>query len=221
MALIEITLYSNADGSPLSGNASSMSFASFKRFNADGTVTDLAGSAPSWTEPAAAMYRAEVPDALLIPGSEIRYIFDTGTSGSPPAPNATVRFYDGVVNSIGPRTFGAVQANPAQPEAILRKGDRSPSLVFQLVDGEGDPVDLSSGSPSVVLNMRSDQGGNLTISGAACSIVDATSGLVLFPWPDSSSWAGNYFWEMVLTQGGLQSTFPYAKQGIARVLPHV
>lgn len=221
MALVELTLYSAADGTPLTGNAAKMSFRSLQRINADDSVTDLTSQAPSWVEKAPGMYRAEIDDALVLGGSEIRYIVDTGLDAqTPPQPLASSRFYDGSIDEVSPKVFSTLQLAGSALEVFLRQGDRAPSLVVPLVDGNGVPVNLTTGSPSVVFNMRSDQGGNLAASGA-CSIVDAANGLVLFPWPDSSAWLGNYFWEMVLTQGGLQSTYPYSRKGIARVLPHV
>lgn len=213
MPRVSFSLYSIIDNSPLIGAAPSV--VSLVRVNQDGTSAALTPPASVGNVAGSNAYWFDIDDALLLPGSLLRYVIDATV-------DASARYFDGELDAgnPSPATFGTLDVG-AGDEIILRKGDRAPSLVMTLRDASGAAVDLSSGSPSAVFNMRSDQGGDLVIDAGAMTIVDAPGGKVLFPWPDSASWSGNYFYEAVLTQAALPSTYPYGRSGIVRVMPGV
>jgi hypothetical protein len=196
MALIELTLYSQADDTPLTGAASGITFTSLVRVNTDASVDDLADSAPTWVEldavHAPGMYQADLDDALLLPGSEIRYVVDAGTS-------ATQRFYDGEVTA-------AVVDLPAetleQSDLTIRRGDLLPVFERVLLNERGGRLDLSGEEVSVQFRMRVSGGSELAVSGDATIVGDGKHGRVRYEWSDGdTSQAGTYDAEFAVSGG--------------------
>jgi hypothetical protein len=83
---------------------------------------------------------------------------------------------------------------------IMKRNDTAPVLRRQLVDGNGDPADLTGAE--VLFNMRpSRKGLELVIDGVACSIdVDPTTGFATYEWvPADTETAGRYLAEFQVT----------------------
>jgi hypothetical protein len=85
------------------------------------------------------------------------------------------------------------------PDIYVKQGDTLPAVVARLVDGAGDPVDLSGGS--VAFSMR--RAGVTVVSLASALLLDPRSGLVSYPWGSGNTdGPGRYEAEFKATLGG-------------------
>lgn len=88
----------------------------------------------------------------------------------------------------------------------IKQNDRLPVLNATLVDGNGNPVNLTG--TAVTLNMR-DSANNVKIAGAACTITNAVGGQVSYAWaPGDVNTAGTYSAEFEVAFAGGNETFP-------------
>lgn len=162
--------------------------------------------------------------ALLAPTSYLFVLVPTaadvaaGVAFRVDAPGTAEGFYSGSLGIFSKAGDFVVELAP-DSEIVLYVGDRAPQMKFTLRDGNGEPVDLTVGAPEVSFSMRPASGGALVIDGDDVEILDAAAGQVLYDWPlDATENAGEYFGQFVLTRGGLEATFPYAKTLVIRVL---
>jgi hypothetical protein len=87
----------------------------------------------------------------------------------------------------------------------IAKGDRLPSLEFQLFNGSS-PVDLSAAS-AVVFTMRHQRTGHVVTG--PLTMVNSVTGRVRYDWAaGDTDVAGAYTPRAVATFGGLLMTFP-------------
>lgn len=94
----------------------------------------------------------------------------------------------------------------AEPDFVLKRGDRTPALTATLQDVNGTAVNLTTAT-SVRFLLRPSRGG--TAVATAATIVTAASGTVRHDWPATTPDAGSYQGEFEVTwTGGLLQSFP-------------
>lgn len=97
----------------------------------------------------------------------------------------------------------------------IHKGDRLQPLVAQLVRRtdaapQGAAVDLTGKTVTIDIY---DSTGTAVVSGASCTVTDATAGKVSYAWSSAATaTAGTYFGYFRVTSGGLIDSFPVDKQ---------
>jgi hypothetical protein len=94
------------------------------------------------------------------------------------------------------------------PDHYLVQGDAGRTVTDQLKDGNGNPVDLSSGSPTVkyLLTLK---GGTTPKVNAAATIVTPASGIVRYTYVSGDiDTAGTFIEEWQVTTGGNPVTYP-------------
>lgn len=215
---VQYFVYAANGSGLLPGALADQAFEYFRRRNADNTVTNLIGDAPDFVDNGGGSYGFNVDQGLLTPGSTIDYVVNTG-----PASAGSKRI-DG---SLGAAAAGtdeddSVTVVDENGEVLLSQGDLAPPFEYVLRDQEGNPVDLTTGAPTVVFNMLPAAGGTPVEDGAAVVIVDAAAGKVRYTWvlADSED-AGQFLAQFVLTQNGRESTYPVQSSIIVRVAPRL
>lgn len=104
--------------------------------------------------------------------------------------------------SAGPRDFN------------LRVGDTGPYYYAQIVDQNGDAVDITGAT--VTFSMRS-MTGTAKVSGSAMEISTASSGEIEYRWDAADTdWAATFAVQIQMTLGGLTYSFPTS--GVAKVI---
>lgn len=78
--IVPFFVFSAATGAPLAGL--SLSFAYLRRREADGTVTNLIGSAPTITDKGLGLYEFDLSDAWFLSGSTLGYVIDCTTDAA-------------------------------------------------------------------------------------------------------------------------------------------
>jgi hypothetical protein len=94
----------------------------------------------------------------------------------------------------------------------LKTGDTEPNLVVQLIKDNGNPKDLSSGSPTVNIYIAEDENESLTVdddTNNSVSITDAPNGQIEYSWQagDTAS-SGSYIGEVEVVESSNTSTYP-------------
>lgn len=88
----------------------------------------------------------------------------------------------------------------------MKVGDRLPLLRSQLLDGDGNPINLAAAT--VQFRMRLQGGSGLKVNQPA-TVVDAANGIVQYSWAAiDTNTAGTYEGEFAVTIGGLPMTVP-------------
>ena len=85
----------------------------------------------------------------------------------------------------------------------IKAGDRLTPIAAQLLDADGEPVDLSAATVAFRL-VKAD--GTVTVNSASATIDDAEQGHVSYTLPALS--AGTYYAEWIVSEGGLVDTYP-------------
>lgn len=100
----------------------------------------------------------------------------------------------------------------------IKQGNLLPTLRVQCLDGDGEPVDLTTATAQT-FSMRLAETGVVKITGGACTVVSSTAGTVDYAWSGTdTNTAGDYEGEVTVTfAAGKASTFP----GLGRIGVHI
>lgn len=217
---VQLFIYSSSTGALLPGQlvAAGFGFEYLRRREVDGTTTDLIGSAPDVEEaddPGAGSYVFELPLELLLPGTSIDWVLNTG------AGSAGSQRVEGSIGAAAVGTDGAsggVEVG-ATDEIYLAVGDQAPPFSFVIRDQAGAPVPLDSGSPEVTFSVWPALGGTPIVDDIDVAIVDAAAGRVVVTWPlEASNAAGDFAAKFKLTQNGVVSHHPVNRSIVVRVV---
>lgn len=94
----------------------------------------------------------------------------------------------------------------------LKTDDTEPNLVVQLIKDNQNPVDLSTGTPTVNLYIAEANSDDLTVdadTSGDVSITDAANGEITYSWQaGDTSTAGTYIAEVEVVDGSDVATYP-------------
>jgi hypothetical protein len=158
--LVNLTLYAATDGSPLTGQTPS--FLSLGRVELDNSTTSLTPF-PTFVEDGGGQYHAQVDDALVLPGTTIKWVIDAGTL-------ASARYYDGEFSG-GLTPSQSVQVETTEVDFTMKRGDLLPAFEKALLDERGSRLVLTE-DDTVTFRMRPVGGGVLKVNTEA-DIIDA------------------------------------------------
>jgi hypothetical protein len=94
----------------------------------------------------------------------------------------------------------------------MKRGDQSPTIKYQLLDDQGDPVDIT-GFQEVRFLMRPKTESTLTVdadTNSGVTVTDAANGVVQYEWASGDTDTPGSFeaeWEVTFS-GGDKETFP-------------
>jgi hypothetical protein len=208
--------YAAAGGGLLAGQLGSQVFEYFRRRNADGTTTDLLGTAPAITEPGGGAYEFVIPTAMLTPGCKISWVINTG-------PNTVNTREEGDVNGadVGPDTSSTSVVVPSSTRIAdfhIKKGDLFPAIRQKLKRDDGSAIDLTGAS----VNFRMREPGQAIKVNAAATIIDIPTGDVSYQWAGTDTdTEALYDGEWVISRGGSLETVPangYVKIAVGKSL---
>lgn len=104
-------------------------------------------------------------------------------------------------------------------EFTIKQGDRLPAFAAVVVDGDGEPVDISAGA-TARFKMRPAAGGAVKVNAVATIVDDGSEelrGHVRYDWAAlDTDTAGDFDAEVEVTSAGLALTFP--NHGYQRVV---
>lgn len=217
---VQLFIYSAATGALLPGQlvAAGFGFEYLRRREVDGTSTDLLGSAPDVEEvdtPGAGSYVFELPLELLLPGTSIDWVLNTG------AGSAGSQRVEGSIGAAAVGTDGAPGGVTVgdTDEIFLAVADQAPPFSFVIRNQAGEPVPLDSGSPEVTFSMWPAAGGEPVVDDLDVAIIDAAAGRVVVTWPlAAAATAGDFAAKFRLTQNGVVSHHPVNRSIVVRVV---
>jgi hypothetical protein len=88
----------------------------------------------------------------------------------------------------------------------IKQHDRLPSLQATLLDGNGQPINLTGATVTFTMV---NAAGSVIVNDAAATVVNATAGVVAYAWGVSDTTnSGTFYGEFEVTSGGLVERFP-------------
>lgn len=204
MARIVITVY-DLDGAPLTGIEDDITFAVFKRVNADDSIVDLSGSEPDFIDDGDGDYHAEVDNALVLVGSTLRYRIDCTV-------DASIRYLDGVIDqsAVSEQHSESSADDETMPVDLeLKRNDLQPAFEATLRGLDGEPLDLSAIEDlELQFRMRILDGSVLKVDSVDVDVVEGKPGRIRYEWvAGDTDQAGLFDVEVVVVTDGPQ-TFP-------------
>lgn len=106
------------------------------------------------------------------------------------------------------------------PDWYVKQGDRSPSIAFQLLDGNGVAINLAAATVSFIMWAPGAAAAKVN---AAATITDAPTGKVSYAWAAvDTDTPGDYMaeWEVTFS-GGYKETFPNSGWLKVRILDDI
>jgi hypothetical protein len=101
-------------------------------------------------------------------------------------------------------------------DLYIKTGDRLPYYTFQVVDSDGDAVDISA--TTITARVENISTGDEVVTDESVDITNGAAGYAELRWPDASTnTAGTYAIEFKIISGGLQYTLPASFSAIVKI----